>query len=45
MELIGWQRERESERKVGEKGDDGWKWQRTRGWDKESVRNRKEKKF
>lgn len=38
MELIGWQRERGRERKVGEKGDESWKWERMRGWDSEAGR-------
>lgn len=48
MELIGWQREKEREReggrKVGEKGNEGWKWKRMRGWDREAVREGKKKK-
>lgn len=34
MELIGWERGR----KLGEKGDEGWKWKWMRGWDREAMR-------
>lgn len=39
MELIG----RERGRKVGEKGDEGWKWEWMRGWDREAMREEQPK--
>ncbi len=45
MEAIGWQREREREggRKVGEKGNEAWEWKRMRGWDRQAMREGKER--
>lgn len=39
MELIGWERGR----KVGEKGDEGWKWKWMRGRDREAMREEQPK--